>query len=96
MLKFCISYWYLCLPIVNFGTFLINMTICFIPCIDLYKGSIKREAQDDMDNHEGPSKRPRSGGRAVDVRFLVQSKVSTNSKSLKYSVFLTHSSIFWN
>lgn len=50
--------------------------------IDSYKGSNKREAQDDMDNHEGPSKRPRSGGRAVDVRFLVQSKVSTNSKSL--------------
>ncbi|XP_054709925.1 heterogeneous nuclear ribonucleoprotein K-like [Uloborus diversus] len=40
---------------------------------DSYK-SLKREAQDDMDNCEGPSKRPRSGGRAVDIRFLVQSK----------------------
>lgn len=29
-----------------------------------------------MGDLEGPSKRPRSGGRAVDVRFLVQSKVS--------------------
>ncbi|XP_035213496.1 heterogeneous nuclear ribonucleoprotein K-like [Stegodyphus dumicola] len=42
---------------------------------DSYKGSIKREAsQDGMEDCEGPSKRPRSGGRAVDVRFLVQSK----------------------
>ncbi|KAG8181729.1 hypothetical protein JTE90_028268 [Oedothorax gibbosus] len=40
-----------------------------------YKSSIKREAsQDGMGDMEGPSKRPRSGGRAVDVRFLVQSK----------------------
>lgn len=45
---------------------------------DPYKSSsIKREAsQDGMGDLEGPSKRPRSGGRAVDVRFLVQSKVS--------------------
>jgi len=43
--------------------------------IGSYKGSFKREASgDDMEDHEGPSKRPRSGGRAVDVRFLVQSK----------------------
>lgn len=41
---------------------------------DSFKVSGKREAQDDMDDREGPSKRPRSGGRAVDVRFLVQSK----------------------
>ncbi|CAL1284769.1 unnamed protein product [Larinioides sclopetarius] len=42
---------------------------------DSYKTSNKREAsQDGMGDCEGPSKRPRSGGRAVDVRFLVQSK----------------------
>ncbi|GFS42480.1 heterogeneous nuclear ribonucleoprotein K [Trichonephila inaurata madagascariensis] len=42
---------------------------------DTYKTSNKREAsQDGMGDCEGPSKRPRSGGRAVDVRFLVQSK----------------------
>ncbi|XP_042903287.1 heterogeneous nuclear ribonucleoprotein K isoform X3 [Parasteatoda tepidariorum] len=39
-----------------------------------YKTSIKREASQDMGDSEGPPKRPRSGGRAVDVRFLVQSK----------------------
>lgn len=38
-------------------------------------GSIKREAPDDhVDDCEGPTKRARSGGRAVDVRFLVKSK----------------------
>ncbi|GIY62288.1 heterogeneous nuclear ribonucleoprotein K [Caerostris extrusa] len=42
---------------------------------ETYKTSNKREAsQDSMGDCEGPSKRPRSGGRAVDVRFLVQSK----------------------
>lgn len=42
--------------------------------IGSYKSSNKREASQDMGDCEGPSKRPRSGGRAVDIRFLVQSK----------------------
>lgn len=38
-------------------------------------GSVKREAPDDhMDDCEGPTKRARSSGHSVDVRFLVKSK----------------------